>query len=113
MAIALELGVFYLIAEFLAHTLVFGEFAYPARAISVLFFQTFFDKVDYLFIFVKPDFHKNPFPLSNIIVPNGGGLVNNIYKRNRANCFFLCGLDCIFSVLPLIICRLFQKKLAV
>ena len=62
MAIALELGVFYLIAEFLAHTLVFGEFAYPARAISVLFFQTFFDKVDYLFIFVKPDFHKNLSP---------------------------------------------------
>ena len=54
MTIALERRVFYLCAEFLAHTFVFGAFSHSARAVTAFCDKPVADGFNHFFIFVKP-----------------------------------------------------------
>ena len=58
MAIPLERGVFYLRAEFLAHTFIFGAFSHPARAISAFGDKPFPYRFHNFFIFVQSQFQR-------------------------------------------------------
>ena len=57
MAVALEIGILDLLAEFLAHALgILGNFS-SARAVPALFLQTVLDHFDDGFILVETNFH--------------------------------------------------------
>lgn len=68
MTIAFVIFVFDLIAEFFAHTFVFGKFTHLARAIAVFVTQAFLNLFYDFLIFVKSDFHF--IPLENISCDN-------------------------------------------
>ena len=57
MAIALEIGVGNLVAEFLAHTLCILVLFEGARAEAIIVFQCFAHIVNELFVWIDVDFH--------------------------------------------------------
>ena len=57
MAVALEIGILDLLAEFLAHALIFLGLSYAAGTVAFLLFQPFLDGADDLFVFVQSDLH--------------------------------------------------------
>ena len=58
MTVPLERGVFYLRAEFLAHTFIFGAFPHAARAITVFGDKSVPYRFHNLLIFVKSQFQR-------------------------------------------------------
>lgn len=58
MTVPLERGVFYLRAEFLAHTFIFGAFPHAARAITAFGDKSVPYRFHNLFIFVKSQFQR-------------------------------------------------------
>ncbi len=58
MAVPLERGVFYLRAEFLAHTFIFGAFSHAARTISAFGDKSLAYRFHNFFIFVKSQFQR-------------------------------------------------------
>ena len=54
MAVPLEGRVFYLRAEFLAHTFIFGAFTHAARAVAALGDKPVSYRFNRFFIFVQP-----------------------------------------------------------
>ncbi len=53
MAVALKIGVFYLVSEFLTHTFRIFVFLDAARAVPALALQAFFYRSDYLLVRVE------------------------------------------------------------
>ena len=68
MAIAFKIGIGNLIAELLAHTVVFFGFQQTAGAIAFLFYKPHADFFDNVFIFVKSDFQGDAPPFSSLSV---------------------------------------------
>ena len=62
MAIALEIGISDLIAEFLTHTFIVFRLLQTARTIAVLHLQAFAHAGNDLFVFVQSDCHTNYLP---------------------------------------------------
>ena len=58
MAVALKVGVFDLLAEFLAHALVFLCAGEPARAVAAGALETLLDAGDDFLVFVQPYLHS-------------------------------------------------------
>ena len=58
MTITLVIGVFDLISEFLAHTLVIFSAFESAGAVAAFFLEAFFDHLYHFFIFIKSYLHN-------------------------------------------------------
>ena len=70
MAVTLEIRVGYLRAEFFAHTLVLGAFAYPARTITAFGDKSFPNSFYNLFVLVKSYSHKRNFLITSPTAPS-------------------------------------------
>ena len=92
MAITLEIGVSYLLAEFLTHAFKIFRARNSARAVSAGAFKPLFYGIYNLFVFIKSYLHKNHLPSMNLTV-----FATHHYLYFSINVFACPPLLCFFT----------------